>query len=120
MTKDRVIVTKGGLYSIPDGMEGIPIEEAFPGIKVPASMQGAKLYHTPQGTVVARPERPEETKQPEAKTRAVAAENEKPVVFRPGAREEYVRAHDARFHAKRATAYEKVKITAQPMRFFGD
>jgi len=108
MTEDRFIVTKRGVYAIPDDQEGTAVEEVYPGIKLHRMLQGAKIYQTPQGPVIARPEAQEngDDKGPD-----------KPVAFPP--REDGIRRRDDAFYARLAKAYEKVRITAYPMRYFG-
>jgi hypothetical protein len=109
MTEDRFIVTKRGVYTIPGDQEGTPIEEFYPETKLPRMLQGAKIYETPHGPVIARP---------------VTQENgadkgpDKPVVF--PSREDEIRQRDAEFHARLERAYEKVKITALPAPSPGD
>src|SRR5436190_2272801 len=107
MADDRIVVTKRGLYRIPDGEDGIPLDEVYPGLRLPRSLQGAKFYETPQGVVVGKPLQGANDQGPD-----------RPVRF--PSREEQVRRRDAEFHARLERDYEKVKITAQPMRFFGD
>jgi hypothetical protein len=108
MTDKRIIVTLGGVYAIPEGQEGTPIKEAYPAIKLPRMLQGAKIYEPPHGPVIARPETQE--------NRADKGPD-KPIVFPP--RAEGIRTRDNAFYARLAKAYEKVGITAQPMRYFG-
>ena len=109
MTEDRFIVTKRGVYAIPEDQDGTPIEDAYPGLELPRILQGAKMYQTPNGPVVARPETQEngDDKGPE-----------KPVVF--PSRDDQIRKRDAEFHARLEGAYEKVKITALPAPSSGD
>ena len=52
---DRVIITKRKTYTLPEGAEGQPIEEAWPNAAIPDSLKGAKLYHTEDGPVIAKP-----------------------------------------------------------------
>jgi hypothetical protein len=57
----RVVITKRGkVYHLPEDAVGIPITEYFPRSKFPEHMKDAKVYETPQGRVIARPERPDE------------------------------------------------------------
>ena len=49
----RVIVTKRKTYTFAADAVGIPVEEAFPGAKLPAILKGAKLYQTEDGPVIA-------------------------------------------------------------------
>jgi hypothetical protein len=72
-------------------------------------LQGAKIYQTPAGAVIAHAETQEngDDKGPD-----------KPVVF-PPPREDGIRRRDNAFYARLAKACEKVTITAQPMRSFG-
>ena len=53
---DRVIITKRKTYRLPKDQQGQPVEEAWPNAKVPPSLQGAKIYQTEDGPVVAMPE----------------------------------------------------------------
>jgi hypothetical protein len=105
MTEDRFIVTKRGVYEIPDDPEGTPVWDVYPGIKLPRMLQGAKIYETP---VIARPD---------AQENGDDEGPDKPVVFPP--REEGIRRRDDAFYDRLAKDYEKVRITAQPMRYFG-
>jgi hypothetical protein len=58
MTDDdyKYIYTKHRVYRLPKDARGIPIEEAFPGAKMPAFLKGALLYDTPRGRIIARQE----------------------------------------------------------------
>ena len=107
MADDRIVVTSRGLHRIPDGDDGIPIEEVYPGLGLPASLKGAKFYETPQGVVVGKPLE-------EANDRGPG----RPVRF--PSRQDQLRRRDAEHWSRLEREYEKVKITAQPMRFFGD
>ena len=49
MADERIIVTSRGLSRLPEGEDGIPIEEVYPGEKLPRSLQGAKFYETLAG-----------------------------------------------------------------------
>jgi hypothetical protein len=53
----RVIVTKYQTYFIADDDQGVPIEDYYPGVKWPPSMQGKgiRVYETRNGPVVAEP-----------------------------------------------------------------
>lgn len=51
----RVINTKGGLYELSDDEQGVPVEEAFPGTKLPGFLKGARIYDIDGETVVTRP-----------------------------------------------------------------
>ena len=108
MADDRIIITNDRIYTIPEGVEGIPVEEAWPGAVLSPFVKGAKLYPTPQGPVIAHAEPLQGANDPIP---------EKPVVF--PSREEQIRRRDAEFWARLERRYEKVNITAQPMRLFG-
>jgi len=107
MADKRLVVTDRGLCWVPHGDDGIPVEEVYPEETLPARFKGAKFYETPGGYVLGK---------------AVEAVNDevmqKPVRF--PSRQEQIQNRDAEFYARLEQAYEKVKITAQPMRFFGD
>src|SRR5262249_4873102 len=107
MADKRLVVTDRGLCWVPRGDDGIPVEEVYPEETLPAHFKGAKFYETPGGYVLGK---------------AVEAVNDevmqKPVRF--PSRREQIQKRDAEFYARLEQAYEKVKITAQPMRFFGD
>jgi hypothetical protein len=55
---ERVIVTKRRIYRLAPDQQGQPVEEA---LNLPANLRaflkGAKLYQTPDGPVIARPDR---------------------------------------------------------------
>jgi hypothetical protein len=55
MADDRIIVTSRGLSRLPEGEDGIPIEEVYPGETLPRSLQGAKFYETSQGLILGKP-----------------------------------------------------------------
>jgi hypothetical protein len=55
--KRRVVVTKNKTYHLPADRRGMPIEECYPGIKLPKSLQGAKIYLTDDGPVAVVPQR---------------------------------------------------------------
>ncbi len=55
MADERIIVTSRGLSRLPEGEDGIPIEEVYPGEKLPRSLQGAKFYETSQGLILGKP-----------------------------------------------------------------
>jgi hypothetical protein len=44
MADERIIVTSRGLSRLPEGEDGIPIEQVYPGEQLPRSLQGAKFY----------------------------------------------------------------------------
>jgi hypothetical protein len=52
---DRVIITRRKTYTLPEGAQGQPIEEAWPKAVIPDSLKGAKIYQTEDGPVVAVP-----------------------------------------------------------------
>ncbi len=66
---ERVIITKHRIYRLPLSVRGTPIEDYWPGVKIPKEFQGAKIYQTEDGEVVAtaltethgRPKRPRQT-----------------------------------------------------------
>jgi hypothetical protein len=106
MAEDRLVVTSRGLCRVPERDDGIPIEEVYPGDILPRSLHGAKFYETPQGYLLGKP---------------LEASNDygtNPVRF-PSRKNQIARA-DAEFSARLERDYDKVRITAQPMRFFGD
>jgi hypothetical protein len=63
---ERVIITKHRIYRLPLSVRGTRIEDYWPGVKFPKELQGAKIYQTEDGEVVAtaltetvgRPKRP--------------------------------------------------------------
>lgn len=67
----RVIRTKYQTYELPADAQGIPAEEVFAGVDLPAPIKGsgAKVYHTPDGPVLAMPRRalrkPRQTTKPQ-------------------------------------------------------
>jgi hypothetical protein len=107
MPDKRLVVTDRGLCWVPRGDDGIPVEEVYPKESLPAHFRGAKFYETPQGYVLGK---------------ALESANDeimqKPIRF--PSRQEQIQRRDAEFQARLEQAYEKVKITARPMRFFGD
>ena len=106
MADDRLIVTSHGLRRLPEGDDGIPIKEVYPRDTLPRSMQGARFYETPQGYVLGKP--------------LEGANDQGPKPVRFPSRQEQIARGDAEFWDRLEKDYEKVKITAQPMRFFGD
>jgi hypothetical protein len=58
MTEDdyKYIYTKRRVYRLPGDAKGIPIEEAYPGARMPASLKGAVVYDTPRGRIIAHQE----------------------------------------------------------------
>src|SRR3954451_14897277 len=107
MADDRLVITSRGLSRLPEGEDGIPIEEVYPGETLPRSLQGAKFYATSQGLILGKP--------------LEGANDHAPVwPVRFPSRQNRVAERDAEFYARLEQAYDKVKITAQPMRFFGD
>jgi hypothetical protein len=105
MADKRLVVTERGLCWVPEGDDGIPVGEVFPPEKVPAQLEGARFFETPQGYVLGKP------------LEGANDQGRKPFSV---LRQEQIQKRDAEFHARLAQAYDKVKITAQPMRFFGD
>jgi hypothetical protein len=107
MADKRLVVTDRGLCWVPEGDDGIPVEEVYPAETLPAHFRGAKFFETPQGYILGK---------------ALEAANDqvrdKRILF--PSRQEQIQKRDTEFHARLEQAYEKVKITAQPMRFFGD
>jgi hypothetical protein len=106
MTEDRLVVTSHGLCRVPEGDDGIPIEEVYPKDMLPRSVQGSKFYETPQGYVLGKP--------------LEGANDQGPKPVRFPSRQDQIGRGDAEFWARLERDYDKVKITAQPMRFFGD
>ena len=105
MADDRIVVTSRGLCRVPEEDDGIPIEEVYPKESLPRSLQGAKFYETPQGLVLGKP--------------LEGANDQGPNTIRFPSRQDQIARRDAEFYARLEQAYEKVKITAQPMRLFG-
>ena len=106
MADERLVVTSRGLCRIPQGDDGIPIEEVYPRDMLPRSLQGSKFYETPQGYLLGKP--------------LEGANDQGPKPVRFPSRQDQIGRRDAEFWARLEKDYEKVKITAQPMRFFGD
>jgi hypothetical protein len=107
MADERIIVTSRGLSRLPEGEDGIPIEEVYPGEKLPRSLQGAKFYETSRGLILGKP--------------LEGANDHAPVwPVRFPSRQEQIAQRDAEYWARLEREYDKVKITAQPMRLFGD
>jgi hypothetical protein len=50
---ERVIITKHRIYRLPLSVRGTPIEDYWPGVIFPKELQGAKVYQTEDGEVVA-------------------------------------------------------------------
>src|SRR5271166_6107255 len=107
MADDRIVVTSRGLSRIPEGEDGIPIEEVYPGETLPRNLRRAKFYETPQGLVFGKPLEGANDHGPD-----------KPVRF--PSRQDQIAQRDAEYWARLEREYDKVKITAQPMRLFGD
>ena len=107
MADDRIVVTSQGLSRIPGGEDGIPIEEVYPGETLPRNLRGAKFYETPQGLVFGKPLEGANDQGPD-----------KPVRF--PSRQDQIAQRDAEQWARLERDYDKVKITARPMRVFGD
>jgi hypothetical protein len=105
MADKRLVVTERGLCWVPEGDDGIPVGEVFPPEEVPAQLEGARFFETPQGYVLGKP------------LEGANDQGRKPWSV---LRQEQIQKRDAEFHARLEQAYDKVKITAQPMRFFGD
>jgi hypothetical protein len=107
MSGKRLVVTDRGLCWVPEGDDGIPVEEVYPEGTLPSRLKGARFFETPQGYVLGK---------------ALESANDealnKPIRF--PSRQEQIQRRDAEFYAQLEQAYQKVKITAQPMRFFGD
>lgn len=106
MADERIIVTSRGLSRLPAGEDGIPVEEVYPGETLPRSLQGAKFYETSQGLILGKP--------------LEGANDHAPVwPVRFPSRKDQIAQRDAEHWARLEQAYDKVKITAQPMRLFG-
>ena len=108
MSKYRIVLTNSGLYSVPDGQKGIPIEDLVSGADLPPMFKGSKVYLTPRGVGIGPPELPGQANDPLP---------DKPVVF--PSRDERIHRRDAEFQARLESAYEKVKISAQPAQSYG-
>jgi hypothetical protein len=106
MADERIVVTSRGICRVPEGDDGIPIEEVYPKDTLPRSLQGSKFYETPRGYVLGKP------------LDGVNDQGLKPVRF--PSRESQIARGDAEFWSRLERDYDKVKITAQPMRFFGE
>lgn len=52
--EDRFIVTKRRTYRVPGDVQGTPVEEYFSDATLPRSLQGAKVYETEDGPVIAK------------------------------------------------------------------
>jgi hypothetical protein len=50
---ERVIITKHRIYRLPLSVRGTPIEDYWPGVRFPKELQGATVYQTEDGEVVA-------------------------------------------------------------------
>jgi hypothetical protein len=107
MADDRIVVTSRGLSRIPGGEDGIPIEEFYPEPVVPPWLRGTKVFETPEGVVLGKPLEGANDQGPD-----------KPIGF--PSRQDQIAQRDAELWARVERDYDKVKITAQPMRFFGD
>ena len=106
MADERIIVTSRGLSRLPAGEDGIPVEEVYPGETLPRSLQGAKFYETSQGLILGKP--------------LEGANDHAPVwPVRFPSRKDQIAQRDAEHWARLEQDYDKVKITAQPMRLFG-
>ena len=55
MADERLIVTSRGLCRIPEGDDGIPVEEFYPEPVVPPWLRGTKVFETPEGVVLGKP-----------------------------------------------------------------
>src|SRR6266436_9950290 len=107
MEDERIIVTARGLSRLPEGEDGIPVEEVYPGETLPRSLQGAKFYETSRGLILGKP--------------LEGANDHAPVwPVRFPSRADQIAQRDAEFYARLERDYQQVKITAQPMRLFGD
>ncbi len=51
---EKVVITKYKTYRIPEGIEGVPVEEYFKGAHLPENLKGAKVYETEAGAVIAK------------------------------------------------------------------
>jgi hypothetical protein len=53
----RVIVTKHRIYELASDEQGVPVEQYFTGVTLPAPLpgSGAKVYDTADGPVIAAP-----------------------------------------------------------------
>lgn len=54
MCKTRTIINKHKTYEIPIENEGTPIEQYFPNVEVSDTLQGARVYQTEDGAVIAQ------------------------------------------------------------------
>jgi len=50
----KVVITKHKTYHIPEGVEGVPVEEYFNDTKLPDNLKGAKVYETIDGAIIAK------------------------------------------------------------------
>ena len=53
MSETRTIITKHKTYEIPIENEGTPIEQYFTNVDVSDALQGARVYQTEDGAVIA-------------------------------------------------------------------
>jgi len=51
---DRVIITKRKTYRLAEDARGTPVEEYFRHANLPAGLEGALVYQTEDGPVIAR------------------------------------------------------------------
>ena len=58
MTGDtrRIIVSKRKTYELAPDAEGVRLADRYPGAKLPRGFESARIYQTPNGPVVARPD----------------------------------------------------------------
>jgi hypothetical protein len=69
----RVIVTKYRIYELAPDEQGVPVEQYFAGVALPAPLKGsgAKVYDTGDGPVIAIPssrraaQKPRQSKKPQ-------------------------------------------------------
>ncbi len=106
MRGKRLVITERGLCWLPEGDDGIPVEDVFPPENVPARFNGARYYETPGGYLLGKPLEGANDQKSGPPSLSVL-------------RQEQVKQRDAEFHARLEQEYQAVKITAQPMRFFG-
>src|SRR4051794_33919619 len=86
----KYIYTKRRVYRLPKDARGIPIEDAFPGAEMPAFLNGALVYDTPCGRIIAR--RPPDDSDAKAERKedgsaGSGAPGNRPANFRPPVRE---------------------------------
>jgi hypothetical protein len=109
----KYIYTKRRVYRLPGDAKGIPIEEVYPGARMPASLKGAVVYDTPRGPIIAHREPAERG----GNGMSSGAAQERPYPLGKGAAEAQPAAAE---HAETSPALKEPPPGRQddPMRFF--